>query len=219
MRHFRFTLTPEGGAYASADRRLADVSAVTRESILDIELLGDGTVLAIYLLRGDPQAVTAVFEEAPEVLSYHIFNVEGDRFNVHVNLVPDDAVRTLLEIGQRQRIVLDPPIEFVNGGESVRIDVGGVQELVQEAADEFPDDGPEVTIEQIGRYDPTRNSLLGSLTRRQREVLRVALDNGYYDIPRRATHEDLAERLDCSAGTVGEHLRKIEARVLSSLAE
>lgn len=34
-----------------------------------------------------------------------------------------------------------------------------------------------------------------------------------YCVPREATHEDIAESLDLSAGTVGEHLRKIEATV------
>jgi predicted DNA binding protein len=55
------------------------------------------------------------------------------------------------------------------------------------------------------------------LTERQQEVLEVALELGYYDVPRQATHNDIAERLDLSVGTVGEHLQKIEARVFKTL--
>jgi predicted DNA binding protein len=49
-------------------------------------------------------------------------------------------------------------------------------------------------------------------------VLDVALDLGYYEVPRRATHRDVAEQMDLSVGTVTEHLQKVEARVFGTLA-
>lgn len=217
MRHFRFTLTPSRETFATTDGRIAALDGVTREAIRQIDLLTDGTAMAIYLLSGDPETLETELERAPEVLDYHIFNVQGDQFHLNVHFEPDEPLLTLLELGERYRTVMEPPIEFVNGGQSMRVTIGGIQEMVQQAAEEFPE-AIEVTIEQIGRYDPSRNSLLSSLTTRQREVLETAIREGYYDIPRGATHEDLAVELDCSAGTVGEHLRKIESRVLSSLS-
>jgi DNA-binding CsgD family transcriptional regulator len=216
MRRFRFTLTPEEGGFSTTDQRMRAAPAVSRKAILHLDLLRDGSAMAIYLLSGDPDALAAVLADAPEVRSFHPFNTDGEQFHVHLHFEPDDPLLSLLELGERYLMVTEPPVEFVNDGQSTRITIGGVQEQVQGAADDFPD-GVEVTVEQIGEYDPSRNSLLGALTERQREVLAVAIGQGYYDIPRRATHEDLAENLDCSAGTVGEHLRKIEARVLSSL--
>ena len=46
--------------------------------------------------------------------------------------------------------------------------------------------------------------------------LRVAAarDLGYYDLPREATHADVAERLGCAPGTASEHLRKAEAKLV-----
>ena len=44
----------------------------------------------------------------------------------------------------------------------------------------------------------------------------AALDLGYYDGLRRATQRDAADRLGRSAGTVGEHLQKIESRVFGA---
>ncbi|MFB9806579.1 helix-turn-helix domain-containing protein [Haladaptatus pallidirubidus] len=55
------------------------------------------------------------------------------------------------------------------------------------------------------------------LTDRQREVMDVALDLGYYDVPRQATHRDIADRMGLSVGTVGEHLQKIESRVFKGI--
>lgn len=217
MRHFRFTMTPTGDGFATTDRRIAETADVDRKALLDLDLLTDGTAMAIYLLSGDASALDATLAEASEVVDHHVFNTGGTRFHVLIHFEPDDPLRSLLELAERHHIVMETPLEFLAGG-SLRATVGGIQENVQDAAAEFPSN-VEVTIQQIGQYDPSRDSLLASLTNRQREVLEVAIREGYYEIPRRATHDDLAAELDCSAGTVGEHLRKIESRVLSVLME
>ena len=54
------------------------------------------------------------------------------------------------------------------------------------------------------------------LTGRQREILEAAVESGYYEEPRGATHEEIAREVGVSAGTVGEHLRRVEEKVLLS---
>lgn len=69
--------------------------------------------------------------------------------------------------------------------------------------------GPNVVVGETpdcGRHDD-----------RQLEILETAVGHGYYDVPRRPTHADIAEALDLSTN-VGEHLRKNKARLLSKLA-
>ncbi|MFB9804846.1 helix-turn-helix domain-containing protein [Haladaptatus pallidirubidus] len=44
--------------------------------------------------------------------------------------------------------------------------------------------------------------------------MRAAIVAGYYDIPRRATQQDLAAELGLSQGTIGEHLRRAEAKII-----
>lgn len=46
-------------------------------------------------------------------------------------------------------------------------------------------------------------------------MLEVAIRLGYYENPREATHEDIAEEVGVEAGTVGKHLRKVESHVFS----
>lgn len=53
--------------------------------------------------------------------------------------------------------------------------------------------------------------LTNHLTRRQYEILTTAVEEGLYDLPRRTTVKQLAERFDVAASTVAEHLRKAEA--------
>ncbi len=53
-------------------------------------------------------------------------------------------------------------------------------------------------------------------TARQEEILRVALDLGYFDFPKRIRLEELAEKLNISPGTLSEILRRAEKNILSS---
>lgn len=46
------------------------------------------------------------------------------------------------------------------------------------------------------------------MTARQEEILRVALDLGYFDFPKRTTINELADKLHITAGTLSEILRR-----------
>jgi predicted DNA binding protein len=76
----------------------------------------------------------------------------------------------------------------------------------------------DVTVERLGSYPADGGEVTARLTDRQREVLDAATDLGYYEVPRQATHADIAERVDLDPGTVSEHMQKIEARVFEALA-
>lgn len=52
------------------------------------------------------------------------------------------------------------------------------------------------------------------LTDRQHEALRTAYELGYFDIPRQASLEDVAERLGISASSVSERLRRAQIQII-----
>lgn len=52
------------------------------------------------------------------------------------------------------------------------------------------------------------------LTRRQREILLRAIEEGYYDYPRKVTLSELAERLGISKSYLSETLMKVESKLL-----
>ncbi len=71
-----------------------------------------------------------------------------------------------------------------------------------------------LSAEPAGFHD---RDLLDKLTPRQREVVRAAVSEGYYDYPRRLNSEQLAARLGLSKATVVEHLRKAEGRLMTAI--
>jgi predicted DNA binding protein len=55
------------------------------------------------------------------------------------------------------------------------------------------------------------------LSTKQLEVFRLACDYGYYEMPKKITIEQLAERTGISPSTLAEHLRKAETKLLPIL--
>ncbi|RLM53806.1 helix-turn-helix domain-containing protein [Halobellus sp. Atlit-31R] len=60
-------------------------------------------------------------------------------------------------------------------------------------------------------------SLLASIPPRRRELLNLALDQGYFEIPRQVTLEELAEQMDITKTTASSHLRKAERQLVEFL--
>ncbi|MDS0293052.1 bacterio-opsin activator domain-containing protein [Halogeometricum luteum] len=80
-------------------------------------------------------------------------------------------------------------------------------EQVSAFRDHFERRGRTFDVERI--YHPTapRGSVHG-LTRQQRETLRTASREGYFEIPRRLSMQELAEKLGLSSNAVSQRIRR-----------
>jgi predicted DNA binding protein len=94
--------------------------------------------------------------------------------------------------------------------------VAGDPDNIREAAMMRPET-VDIQLEETDGEGANRIDTETLLTERQQEVLAVAIEKGYYEIPRQATNEEIAADMDCSTSTVGEHLRKIESRIISEV--
>lgn len=214
MRYYQYVFRPPGGYFHPLEEEVLSGLDVERESMLHISLLSDGDGVVIYRGTGDHEALTERLEENPKVVESEIFNVDDEEFNLYVRFKPGSPATDLLEIADENGLILDTPFEFKNGG--VKMTVVGKNERVQESLPEFMrlTEDAETVLNQVGKYVPEKSDLERALTDRQREVVQAAVEVGYYDNPRQATHEDVAELLDCTASTAGEHLRKAEAKIM-----
>src|SRR5437899_3845907 len=62
------------------------------------------------------------------------------------------------------------------------------------------------------------SGLFGQLTEKQMKALLSAVENGYYEVPKRITADELARTQDQPRSTLEEHIRKGESKVLLAMA-
>lgn len=216
MRAVTFRLSFDGDDFDAGGRGLAD-AGVYREAIREIRTLADDSVIMQFEMGGDVAHLRELFsEDCDGLYGYDIMDVDESTL-LQVHFRPEGQLRKLIDLHQDHAVVVDYPIEFIDPPDpTVRmVEVGRIDEL--RALIERLREWATVTIEEVGAYEPVSNRLFCSLTDRQQQVLTTAIERGYYDVPRDVTYEDIARDLDCSASTVGQHLRRIEAAVLRQI--
>ncbi|WP_335998785.1 helix-turn-helix domain-containing protein [Halorientalis halophila] len=194
---------------------LAASEDVTREQLHHLDLLDDGTATTLYEMSGDVDRVREIAADDDALIDYQISEGE-ERITVYAHFEPTDTLTELLELVRTHELILDMPLEYTDRGD-VRALVIGQADTFQDVLARIPDT-IDVELERIGDYRPESERLFAQLTQRQQETLLAALEIGYYETPRQASQRDVADYLDRSDGTVGEHLRKVESAVLSAIA-
>ncbi|MFC7227632.1 helix-turn-helix domain-containing protein [Salinirubellus salinus] len=166
--------------------------------------------VVLFRVVGDRGVYTAALEEVPFVTAYETVRLDEESFYAYVEHETRDADRGFREPFVDRRVLTLPPIEFASDGET-RMEVVGRQTDVQAVVDGFPAEF-EVRVDRIGSYE---HGLDGGalLTGRQREAVAVALELGYYEVPRSASVDAVAAELGCAASTAADHLRKAQARL------
>ncbi len=90
----------------------------------------------------------------------------------------------------------------------------GAQDAIRRVLRYYHDSGASPDLRRLAEYRGDRESST-ALTDRQREVLSTALNLGFYEVPREASTDDVAEELDLNAATVSEHLQRAERNLLT----
>jgi hypothetical protein len=215
MRAVTFTLDRPDSPHI-AYRLFESDPVVEREEIYHLNVLADESVVLLARVSGDVASVTRLLEERPEILGYSLSSGEAHGGLLYVHARPPPEIKQFLTLPRTHEVFFDFPLESTSDGRLRVVMLGETNEILQGTLAEIPAE-LDATVERIGPYPEAGETLTSVLTQRQQEVLEVALELGYYDVPRQATHHDIAERLDLSVGTVGEHLQKIEARVFKTL--
>lgn len=161
-------------------------------------------------IDGSLDRVHEILETDDDVLEWEISAADQDELYVYIQFRAPPAVSHFRKQFTRGSLVVLLPATFHS--DSIEITVVGTQSDLSEAFETLPE-AFDHTILEVGTYQDGIHRGR-SLTDRQREVIEVAFDLGYYDEPSRTSHEEIADELGCSASTVGEHLRKAERRLV-----
>ncbi|WP_396613927.1 helix-turn-helix domain-containing protein (plasmid) [Haloferax sp. S1W] len=205
----------EGGAFHPLGKQLADEPSIQREAIHHVELLANGTVLTLAEASGDRERYEKLMATVPSVRDY---SVSGEqRWIAMSQFEARDQVQQLLEFRRESNLVIKMPIR-INVDGSLRITFLGAESAFQELYEDMNQStGLDADIVGTGTYDPDTASSLRVLTTRQQEILQAAVEEGYYNNPREATHDELADVVGIAPTTIGNHLREIESRVFETL--
>lgn len=90
----------------------------------------------------------------------------------------------------------------------------GDQQTISETLQAYEEAGVSPELEKLGDYEGHDRSF-DALTERQREVVEVAYDLGFYDVPRVVSTAEIASELGIDSSTVAEHLQRAERNLLS----
>ncbi|MFB6139332.1 MAG: helix-turn-helix domain-containing protein [Halosimplex sp.] len=173
----------------------------------------DGDSLGIlHYAEGDADAFEAAIADVPEVLGYDLERAGGNAFYVYIRDATTASLQELFGSLLTGAVVIVPPIVYREDG-WVSISLFGADDELQTAVTEIPDP-VEVAVERVGGLDSAAPAVDAGLTDRQRAAVETALELGYYEVPREASHEDVADALECAPSTAAEHLRKAELRLL-----
>lgn len=215
MRYVRLRVTPEdGAAFHPLGEDLRRESAVQRERIHRVDLLADGTGVMLAEASGDRERYEAILEDSPYVHEFAVTGTEG-RWYSYTHFDPTETSRAMMERHRENELMLDFPVSVAEDGTMELTLFGSQQAFGNASATAY--DGWDVEIVEIGDRPPTLSNLFASLTSRQQEVLEAAVELGYYESPRAATQADVAEAVEATPSTVGEHLQKVEARVFQAV--
>ncbi|WP_115863857.1 helix-turn-helix domain-containing protein [Halorussus litoreus] len=160
-------------------------------------------------LDGPEPAVEPLVEALPVVSSYALSAdgattyafVQQERFEMDARLA--DALAT-------PAVVALPPITYESEGTVEFTFVGtrsGVGDLLARL-----DGAVDYSLTGVGEYGGPGGT--ERLTDRQREAIAVAVDVGFYDVPRTGTMGDVATELGCTESTASELVRKGQAAVV-----
>jgi predicted DNA binding protein len=97
-------------------------------------------------------------------------------------------------------------ITYLGDAKQVKAFLEGIEKL-----------GVKYRVASITDAKFSQNSPLSRLTEKQRRVLVTAYRLGYYDMPRRISSEQLAEKLNIRSSALIAHRRKAERRLLAEL--
>ena len=165
-------------------------------------------------------------EAHPVMNSSQLVTYDGTRRKAFISLAGDYDTDTepVLNVLLRNDCFPTIPATVARGREHWSV-LASSHEQVSTAHEELREVG-SVDVDSLG--SPDLDGLLTDLTGvkeaiqdlspRQLEVLSRAIEEGYYDSPRSCTIEELAALDPANTSTVGEHLRRSEAKILQAIA-
>ncbi|WP_293028735.1 helix-turn-helix domain-containing protein [Natronococcus sp.] len=171
---------------------------------------GNESGFALVRLAGSsvPEMIDEI-EAHPQVLEITVVQRSEREATIHF----ETTAPLLLFSSRESGIPIELPVEIRDG--EATIEVTGSRERLAELAEQLEQFGLRYRIERV--QERLHQSQL--LSERQLEVVMAAVDEGYYDTPRRCSLTELADHLEIAKSTCSETLHRAEEAIVKRFVE
>lgn len=215
MRYLRIRVAGEEAELHPLVPTLTDETVFREAQMVDwAPSLDPPRATVLLYVDGDIDHFVEVLEATAIVLDYDVTRFAAERGYVYVHSEPQPVEWQLFEIGTMEGLIPVFPLQYHHDG-SITARIVGPMEVLQAAVEAMPA-GIQTDIERVGEYDLGRPPIPPSLPPRQYEALVTALELGYYEVPRAAGRDEVADALGCAPSTANEHLQKAERHVVET---
>ncbi|MFB6254943.1 MAG: helix-turn-helix domain-containing protein [Halobacteriaceae archaeon] len=107
-------------------------------------------------------------------------------------------------------------VSTVNEG-GIELSVVGSQDEIGDSIAAINEGGLNPLLQRLTDFDGSNSPTVDSLTERQRETVEIAHEMGYYEVPRQASTDDIADEIGLDPSTVAEHLQRAEHNILGNI--
>ncbi|MHC3437602.1 helix-turn-helix domain-containing protein [Natrialbaceae archaeon A-gly3] len=185
--------------------------------LLDHHQDADNEHTLLFHLEGPRSPCEKALENMPSILEFEFAPCRDDTVYLYIRELLTKPDQIFVDAVFQPGLIAVPPIELRSDG-MIRLKAIGPFDSIQ-ATVENVSDLATVDILSVGEFHAGQIDSRAALTQRQFEAVSVAVECGYYCIPREGSLEDIAARLECSTGTAGELLRRAERTVMTRLVE
>ena len=216
MKYLRVTATLPPDLIPKAYSVVSESGPVTELKVLDWNLAADDTSTLLYAIDGAATEFRKAARDTSGIDSVTLSNTDAATSHALLEARPTAIpfFETVVTAVARAGMILRRPLVYRNNCSYGH--VVGKPSPLQAMFDETSD-AIDFQVTAIGQFPCTAEDQSTRLTNRQREVIETALAMGYYEQPRKITHQDVAAELGCGLSTATEHLQKAEDKLIQSV--
>jgi predicted DNA binding protein len=213
VKHIGVTVRPERESSPPFLEYLLSSPDVTEAHAIDWNRGASATSTHLYGINGDAEQFGRLARQTTGVESVTLSGLDEQISYAHLEL-RDRGVSIFggaAEAIDRSGLVVRRPLVYRDG--AIQGHIIGTADVLQTTLDTLPG-AVDVRVDEIRPFPSAHVNPTTALSERQQETIETALELGYYDTPRAATHEDIADELGLAPNTVSEHLQKGEAALV-----
>ncbi len=204
----------------ASDARIRKVQGNMFEFIESIELLEllrldfqKGIKLGLMLITIKEGYVLEDVELPDNIEIANVLKSEGSKYTCIVKVKVPKEFRKMMRDFNLDLIWTTP--SFMSEDRSI-VSCIGEEEDLRKFLDMIKNLGPIKSL-SFKKAAYQEHGILSVLTEKQREIVIAAKKNGYYDMPRNISSEQLSKLVGVSKATLLEHLRKAEVRLMDNI--